>query len=242
MLPTYCLLCRSARVFSPIIDGQYLTFQLVGVQHNNAVMTDIQTGSWWFQETGEAVMGSMKGKTLAEIFSEQMSLNSWLEKYPESLIFQPDPVNEKKYDIGFANSGINYRGEEFSGKGWKPLSKVIGITVGKESKAYLYTDVKKEKVIIDKLGNTDMLIIVEKDSASFHVFNRLVLKAGINLILEPDSTGTFLYDMETNSKWNWNGKCLEGELEGHKLDVIQSYQEYWDSWKIFHPQTKQYIK
>jgi hypothetical protein len=43
----------------------------------------------------------------------------------------------------------------------------------------------------------------------------------------------------TNSTWNMDGNCIEGVLKGEKLQNIQAYQEFWHSWKTFHPETKQ---
>src|SRR5688572_28398996 len=40
VLVTYCTMCRSGRVFDPIIEGAHQTFRLVGARHYNAVIED----------------------------------------------------------------------------------------------------------------------------------------------------------------------------------------------------------
>jgi hypothetical protein len=52
---TYCTVCRSARVFSPMIHGKQESFRLVGMDHFNAVFEDAGTKSWWQQATGTAI-------------------------------------------------------------------------------------------------------------------------------------------------------------------------------------------
>jgi hypothetical protein len=50
----------------------------------------------------------------------------------------------------------------------------------------------------------------------------------------------FLFDTETHSKWDANGNCIEGTYQGKQLYHIQGYQEFWHSWKTFHPETEKY--
>ena len=66
---TYCTVCRTGRVFEPIVNGRYEKFRLVGMDHFNAMFEDATTKSWWRQVTGEAIAGKLKGEKLPEIFS-----------------------------------------------------------------------------------------------------------------------------------------------------------------------------
>ena len=44
---TYCTVCRSGRVFEPIVNGKREEFRLVGMDHFNAMFEDKTTKSWW---------------------------------------------------------------------------------------------------------------------------------------------------------------------------------------------------
>ena len=46
-------------MWKSIVDGQELTFYLVGINNQNFIMADHQTGTWWQQVTGEAIRGSL---------------------------------------------------------------------------------------------------------------------------------------------------------------------------------------
>ena len=79
VMVSYCTVCRTGRVFSPIVDGRSETFRLVGMDHFNAMFEDASTHSWWRQANGEAIAGPSKGKSLTEIPSRQVTLAEWLE-------------------------------------------------------------------------------------------------------------------------------------------------------------------
>ena len=51
---TYCTVCRTGRVFSPIVEGQPETFRLVGMDHFNAMFEDEGTG---FDFGAQGVLG-----------------------------------------------------------------------------------------------------------------------------------------------------------------------------------------
>jgi hypothetical protein len=61
---TYCTVCRTGRVFEPVVNGKFEKFRLVGMDHFNAMFEDVTTKSWWRQVTGEAITGKLKGQQL----------------------------------------------------------------------------------------------------------------------------------------------------------------------------------
>ena len=63
------MLCRTGLVWKSTIDDQVLTFRLIGVNNQNFIMEDEQTGTWWQQVTGEAITGPLVGKRLELMFS-----------------------------------------------------------------------------------------------------------------------------------------------------------------------------
>src|SRR5436190_2112502 len=46
ILVSYCTVCRTGRVFDPMIDGKSESFRLVGMDHFNAMFEDRSTRSW----------------------------------------------------------------------------------------------------------------------------------------------------------------------------------------------------
>ena len=94
---TYCTVCRTGRVYSPVVNGKLEKFRLVGMDHFNAMFEDETTKSWWQQATGVAIAGPLKGSHLEEIPSHQASLASWMRLHPNSTILQPDSNYKEDY-------------------------------------------------------------------------------------------------------------------------------------------------
>ncbi len=250
---TYCSVCRTGRVFSPFVDGKFQHFRLVGMDHFNAMFEDEDTKSWWRQATGEAITGKMKGKSLKELPSEQMRLSAWIRKYPNTLIMQPDPKFAKQYkglegfDAGTINSGLEKRD---SGS-WKFKSWVVGVIMDGHAKAYDWNDLLKQRIINDTIADKPVLIILEKDNSSFHVWNPEVANEtgtwSLGEIISLTEIADIRLDDATQvlkdsngSVWTMDGLCVEGKSKGQRLKAIPAYQEFWHSWKSFHPGTTIY--
>lgn len=235
---TYCTVCRTGRVFSPVVDGKKESFRLVGMDHFNAMFEDKTTKSWWRQATGEAITGKKKGEKLREIPSQQMRLGAWLRSHPASLVMQPDPAFTGKYkdlegfDLGIIKSGLEKRD---SGS-WKFKSWVIGIQHEGAAKAYDWNDLLAKRVINDALGSLPVVLTVEKDNAGWHAWDRTVKGQVLTFL----SDGPGLKDITTHSTWNEDGVCIEGEMKGERLQPLRSSQEFWHSWQAFHPATTVY--
>jgi hypothetical protein len=234
VMVTYCTVCRTGRVFSPVVDGKPENFRLVGMDHFNAMFEDESTGSWWRQVSGEAIAGPMKGTALEEIFSEQMTLRAWLALHPTTEIMQPDSLFMKDYDDlkGFDKGTIKSGLEKRDSLSWKEKSWVVGVQQGMVARAYDWNDLVATRVINDTLNSVPIVVVLESDTATFRVFMRDSL--------EFEFREEKLIDKQTNSEWNWAGESIAGKLTGKSLPVIQSYQEFWHSWQTFHPQTTQF--
>jgi len=239
VLVTYCSMCRTAHVYDPVIDGKYQHFRLVGARHYSAIIEDEGTGSWWYQASGEAGAGPMKGKTLADFPSEQMTLREWIELHPNTLIMQPDTNFADRYANleAYERRQTTKTDAESAILGWQKGAWVLGVTIGNETKAYRWNDIAPIHVINDKIGTTPLLITVGNDSLSYASWKRTV--DGETLHFTADSLGKGFRD-DCNCFWNFGGECIDGKYKGKKLEHIQASQEYWHSWKHFHPQTTQW--
>ncbi len=242
ILVTYCTVCRTGRVFSPFINGKNEQFRLVGMDHFNAMFEDLSTKSWWQQATGIAITGKLKGSRLTELPSSQMRLGDWLALYPDSEILQPDTTYNKQYAElkGFDEGTIKGKLEHRDSLSWQSKSWVVGIHLNDKDKAYDWNELVKQKMISDSLNGTHMLITVEEDGRSFYVLNRTM--NGQTLEFVQGSSKELLEDTQTHSSWKRNGVCKAGTLQGSHLSNIQAYQEFWHSWKNFHPNTITYQK
>src|SRR5690606_10605292 len=83
---SYCAACRSTMLYNPVVDGQRLTFEVLGVHRRNMIIRDLQTGTVWQQGTGEAMFGTLKGKQLEFYYYQQTTLTDWIEQNPNTFI------------------------------------------------------------------------------------------------------------------------------------------------------------
>jgi hypothetical protein len=232
VMVTYCTVCRSGRVFAPVVDGRPESFRLVGMDHFNAMLEDVATGSWWRQATGEAVTGPLKGKNLPELPATQTTLREWLILYPNSLVMQPDSVFSEEYEhMDTYDKGLG-RGK-LTGTdtlSWRDKSWVVGLEKNRISKAYDWNRLKRERVINDRVGEQPVVIALAADKLSFFAFER------------PSADAVFTLRSDTlfsmGNAWNLLGKNVGGSAR--HLQPITAYQEFWHSWSTFHPYTTRY--
>jgi hypothetical protein len=229
ILVSYCTVCRTGRVFEPIIGGVHETFRLVGMDHFNAMLEDRRTGSWWRQANGEAITGSLKGTTLPELPRAQVTLQQWLALYPNSLIMQGDTTfNDEyaknyKYERGWSKSALT--GTDTAS--WKDKSWVVGVTVNGRSKAYDWNRLRKERIVNDVVGGTPVVVVLGADSLSYFAFQR------------PD-TATHFIARGDSIVADGRAYAMNGNGAAGKLAAINASQEFWHSWRTFQPATERY--
>lgn len=234
VMVTYCTVCHTGRVYSPVINNKTAHFRLVGMDQFNAMFEDADTKSWWQQATGMAIAGKLKGTKLKEIPSEQLSLSEWTALHPTTLILQPDTVFSKKYAElkGYNEGTISSSLEKRDSASWQKKSWVIGVVDGNKFYAFDWNELQKQQM----LQQENVLLVLEKDNTSFHAYSRKV--DSLQLGFKWASPEHFLFsDSATSTTWNLYGIAIEGTLKGKKLVPLQSYQEFWHSWATFHPGT-----
>ena len=240
VMVTYCTVCRTGRVYRPLVDGKLETFRLVGMDHFNAMFEDATTKSWWQQATGVAIAGPLKGHQLEEIPSHQYSLAAWLRLHPNSTVLQADSNFKEDYEdlADFDKGTIKGHLEKRDSASWKMKSWVVGIKADGRAKAYDWNHLTQHNFIQDSIGDLPILLVLEKDTSSFHAYNRRF--QGKDLFFLADPQTKLLTDSNTHSLWDLNGNCITGTLKDSKLETLPAYQEFWHSWKQFHPNTTQY--
>ncbi len=229
VIVTYCSVCRTGCVFEPTVNGHLEKFRLVGMDHFNAMFEDATTHSWWRQATGEAVIGPMNGATLPEIAASQLSLRKWFELHPGSLVMQPDESSRENYDPeGRFERGKSKGDLTRTDSGcWKEKSWVIGVQIGSISKAYDWNHLKAKHIINDSIGEVPVVLVLSSDKNSFAAFQR------------PGPGWVFTLDGNVLSasgrSYDLSGRNINSPTE--RLERIDAHQEFWHSWRTFHPGT-----
>jgi hypothetical protein len=231
VLITYCTVCRTGRVYEPVVNGKHETFRLVGMDHFNAMLEDATTKSWWRQVTGEAIAGKLKGQKLPEVLSTQTTLSEWLKLYPASLVMQPDPSFVSSYDTAFKYESGKSK-SKLTGTdslSWKNKSWIVGIKVDNIAKAYDWNRLKEERIVRDKIGFKTILIVLAADNKSFFAYE---LPTADNIVSAIGDT-----ILVNNYRYRLDGKGIDTAVN---LKQINASQEFWHSWKTFNPETLKY--
>lgn len=232
VLVTYCNVCRTGRVYEPLVRGKYESFRLVGMDHYNAMFEDETTKSWWRQANGVAVTGPLAGDTLPEMLSIQLSVRELYRRFPSARVMLADAASKASYDsLGYFEQGKSTsRLTGTDTASWQRKSWVVGVEAEGLSKAYDWKTLIRKRLVEDQIGSVQVMIVLFPDGQGFAAFER------------PARESDFFVRGDTlfNGKDAYN---LEGHAMAplsHPLKQLKARQEFWHSWKTFHPQTEIY--
>jgi ribosomal protein L12E/L44/L45/RPP1/RPP2 len=154
-----------------MVNGGVLHFYLAGINNQNFLMRDRETGSWWQQITGKAIYGPLKGSALDLVLSDELTFGEWKTEVSEGKVLAPVQKYVKKYDSNWEPEVaklpvvISFPGTEL-----KSRDVVVGLEIDGASRAYPWDTLAKQSPIMDRVQGTPLLVAVGPDSKSFRVF------------------------------------------------------------------------
>ncbi len=224
------------------VAGRRLTFHLAGINNQNFLMRDEETGSYWQQISGMAIAGPLKGRQLALVLSDELTFRTWKAEEPKGMVLKEVP----KYASEYAPKDwdVRMRREatviQFPEHGMQARDLVLGIQTGDASRAFLYDRVIQEKLVKAYVGAQPVLLVVGPDEQSVRAF-----RAGIPAVdgvpdfyrLTANEPGALLMDAATGSEWNFQGCAISGKAKGTCLERIPMLKDYWFNWRNYNPRT-----
>src|SRR5687767_1731020 len=143
-------------VWDSIVNGQKLNFRLAGINNQNFIMRDEETGSWWQQVSGEAIQGSFKGQKLREVFRDELTFGIWKRENPNGRVLRPDEkiLAANKYEPADWEQEVAKLPVRISAKlddSLAPRALVIGIKINNHAKAYPIEALQKQNPILDMI-------------------------------------------------------------------------------------------
>jgi hypothetical protein len=233
-------------VWETTVDGRVLNFRLAGINNQNFIMRDEETGSWWQQVSGECVLGPLKGKRLKMVEHDELTYATWeREGGGAGRVLRPDPkiAAEGKYgpadwERRVAEMPVATTLEDANAV-LPARTLVVGVEAGGASKAYPFDALAGQNPIVDQVGATPLVVVLGEDGKSVRVFDRRLEGRALELFLKP-GTAT-LVDKETGTEWDFTGAATAGALAGRRLARLQPVKDYWFDWKMYHPRTGVYL-
>ena len=236
-------------MWSAAVDGTRLTFRLAGINNQNFIMRDDQTGTWWQQVSGLAIHGPLKGKRLRLVPHDQVTFAIWKDEQPRGQVLKLDEEIAKNDDYAsadweerMANRPTPNTGPPLEG-GLEPRTLMIGITLdrpgGVKTKAWPHQSVVTSGVWLDELGGVPLLLVTASDGRSVRAFDRRSEGETLTFVRAgTDAHAGVLLDLETLSEWDFQGKATKGELTGRQLARVELLLDYWFDWVKYNPTTE----
>ena len=225
------------------VNGRVLHFHLAGINNQNFIMRDEETGTWWQQVSGEAIAGPLKGQRLRGVDHDELTFGLWKQEQKNGRVLKPDPsVAQRNYassdwEQKMVRVPVASRNND---KTLPQRTLVVGVTVGAATKAYPIETLAKQSPIIDELGGIPIVVVLGSDGKSVRAFERVVDGRTLEFFSKKGSTQLVLVDAETASEWDFTGKAISGQMSGQQLKKVTVLLDYWFDWKTYHAMTTLY--
>ena len=227
------------------VNGRVLHFHLAGINNQNFIMRDEETGSWWQQVTGEAIQGALKGQRLRPVLHDELTFGLWKGEKPDGRVLRPNEQMAQSGNYAPADWEVRMAKVPVAtsaqiDKSLEPRTLVIGLTINGAAKAYPLDALVKQSLILDDVGGVPIFIVLGDDKRSVRAFERSVDGRKLEFLVKPNTGSLVLVDAETGSGWDFTGKATGGQLSGRQLKKVAILDDYWFDWMTYNPKTRVY--
>jgi Protein of unknown function (DUF3179) len=228
-------------VWKRSLGERVLHFYLAGINNQNFLMRDRETGTWWQQISGKAIYGELKGKTLELAPSDELSFGLWKKESPTGQVLAAVARDQKKYDSKWEDEVLKLPVPvSFPGTELKSRDVVVGLQLAGDARAYPLDTILKQSPIQDRLGGKAILLVAGPDGKSVRAFESRIDGADIELFRKSDAQEFALVDSERAGEWNFKGCAISGPAAGKCLPELPAIKDYWFDWRNYHANTTVY--
>jgi hypothetical protein len=173
------------------VNGRVLHFYLAGINNQNFLMRDKETGTWWQQITGKAIYGPLQGTALQLVPSDELTFGEWKSEVADGKVLAAVAKYSKKYESNWEPEVaklpvvISFPGTEL-----KSRDVVVGLEVDGDSRAYPWDKLIKESPVLDRVKGMPLLVAVGPDGKSFRVFDSRIDGKEAEFFLKGETEGT----------------------------------------------------
>jgi hypothetical protein len=231
-------------VWATTVNGRQLHFHLAGINNQNFIMRDEETGSWWQQVTGAAILGPLTGARLHSVPHDELTFNVWRREQPNGRVLRPDPRVAQADQYESADWEAQMQRVKVAtndqDKTTAQRTLVVGLNLNGAAKAYPMDLLVQQSPISDSVGGTPVLLVIGDDKRSVRAFERSIDGQTVEFFQKPNPDKLLLADAATGSEWDFTGRAVAGYLTGRQLKQIPSLNDYWFDWHSYHPNTALY--
>ena len=203
-------------------EGRILHFHLAGINNQNFIMRDEETGSWWQQVTGCAILGPLTGRCLQAIPWDEVTFAVFKREHPRGLVLLPDAGSKDDYaEADWEKNVADYPTVTpiDPHDTLKPRDLVVGVTSGANATAYPWTTLAAQNPILDSVGGTPV--------------HNAILMFDCLLGRPPAGAGEGV-SLAVQGGLNFHQK-VSGET------LLIRLKDFWFDWKTYNPGTRVFM-
>ncbi|MFQ5558453.1 MAG: DUF3179 domain-containing (seleno)protein, partial [Acidimicrobiales bacterium] len=133
---------------------------------NDLVMVDRETGSYWWQVPGRAIVGELSGTSLTPLVSETATWSSWRQRHPETVVLARLPGRDYSRDpfVSYAETVDSGRTpfpvdpDVLADDRLTPATSVIVAESGGEVRAW---PVAPERTVVDEVAGIAVEVVTD---------------------------------------------------------------------------------
>ena len=230
-------------MWSREVAGRRLTFHLAGINNQNFLMRDDETGTYWQQISGRAISGPLEGQQLALILSDELTFKVWCEEEPGGTVLAGVPEYASDYEVKDWDKRMKRTPTviQFPEQGMSSRDLVLGIRTAGASRGYLYDRVIEAKLVKDRVGGDPVLLVVGADDQSVRAFRDRMPgyedAPDFFRLNSRETGGALMLDAVSGSRWNFQGCAISGPAKGRCLERVAMLKDYWFDWRNYNPAT-----
>lgn len=234
---TYCAMCRTVIAFDVSDIGPLF---VASFKHANMIVADRRTRTFFQQATFESIIGPLHPRTLSMLYSQILSWREVRQLQPMPCVVEvtehdlrafelPIPGIWKRIVASEATPGLTARERDAT---FPARTRVIGVIDPIATPQIVY--LKDELLGRGVVRNEQLGIVLVAGENAVNGFQSTLDGAPLQL----DRTGDgALIDAASGTSWDRRGKYLGGPLQTNLTPVALS-DEYWFSWRRFHPSSR----
>lgn len=224
------------------MDGRKLHFHIGGLNNENVLLQDEETGSWWQQATGEAILGPMAGRGLQAVDFDEVTFKTWRKEHPEGLVLRPAPSQGGRPKVAAKNwersaEAMPVVTPRVAGDPLPPHSLVLGVERGGTFKAYPFDRLKERGWIVDTVGGIPILLLLGEQRRTVRAFETRIEGRTLSLTVKPGPP-LQIVDQGTGDAWDFAGNAVTLP----SLPRVQVLKVYWFEWEAEHRTTEVFLE
>ena len=217
-------------------------------------MYDRATNSLWHQFTGTPIIGELQGSGIVLDYfpTARTTWGEWVAEHPDTTVLALDGAHYAEWSYLHEREEKSiyweYRADPqtmFPIFQRDPVmaakAEVLGVSIGDIHKAYRITDLMDERIVHDRLGDLDVVVIASGVSSDAHIYDN---SAGIQFELAEGVTESGFSSTVVDSEGReWlvdRNRLVSADDPSMTLPAVPSNVSFWFGWFAYHPDTLLY--